>query len=76
MISQHFILQTEMKSLNSELSYSVLLNEQHHYCYSAYSVTYQLKDSQDQKCNCEHIFYTLDKNKSELILDLLILEKK
>ena len=44
-ISQHFVMQTEMKSLNSELSHSVLLNEQHHYCYSTYLVTYQLKDS-------------------------------
>ena len=75
-ISQHFIMQTEMKSLNSELSCSVLLNEQHHYCYSTYLVTYQLKDSWDQKCNCEHIFYALDKNEFKLVLDLLTLEKK
>ena len=47
MISQHFVVQIRMKSLNSELSHSVLLNEQHHYCYSTYLVTYQLKDSWD-----------------------------
>ena len=46
-ISQHFMMQIRMKSLNSELSHSVLLNEQHHYCYSTYLVTYQLKDSWD-----------------------------
>ena len=69
-------MQTEMKSLNSELSHSVLLNEQHHYCYSTYLVTYQLKDSWDQKHNCEHIFYALDKNEFKLVLDLLTLEKK
>ena len=75
-ISQCFVMQTEMKSLNSELSHSVLLNEQHHYCYSTYLVTYQLKDSWDQMHNCEHIFYALDKNGSKLILDLSALEKK
>ena len=75
-ISQHFIMQTEMKSLNSELFHSVLLNEQHHYCYSTFSVTYQLKDSWDQMCNYEYIFYDLDKNESELILNLSALEKK
>ena len=46
-ISQYFMMQIRMKSLNSELSHSVLLNEQHHYCYSTYLVTYQLKDSWD-----------------------------
>ena len=75
-ISQHFMMQIRMKSLNSELSHSVLLNEQHHYCYSTYLVTYQLKDSWDQKHNCEHIFYALDKNEFKLVLDLLTLEKK
>ena len=75
-ISQHFIMQIRMKNLNSKLSCSVLLNKQHHYCYSTYSVTYQLKDSWDQKCNCEHIFYVLDKNELKLILDLSALEKK
>ena len=47
MISQHFMMQIRMKSLNSELSHSILLNEQHHYCYSTYLVTYQLKDNWD-----------------------------
>ena len=75
-ISQHFIMQIRMKNLNSELFCSVLLNKQYHYCYSTYSVTYQLKDSWDQKCNCKYILYTLDKNESELILDLSALEKK
>ena len=75
-ISQYFMMQIRMKSLNSELSHSVLLNEQHHYCYSTYLVTYQLKDSWDQKHNCEHIFYALDKNEFKLVLDLLTLEKK
>ena len=75
-ISQYFMMQIRMKSLNSELSHSVLLNEQHHYCYSTYLVTYQLKDSWDQMHNCEHIFYALDKNGSKLILDLSALEKK
>ena len=75
-ISQHFMMQIRMKSLNSKLSHSVLLNEQHHYCYSTYLVTYQLKDSWDQKHNCEHIFYALDKNEFKLVLDLLTLEKK
>ena len=75
-ISQHFMMQIRMKSLNSELSHSVLLNEQHHYCYSTYLVTYQLKDSWNQMHNCEHIFYALDKIGSKLILDLPALEKK
>ena len=75
-ISQHFMMQIKMKSLNSELPCSVLLNEQHHYCYDTYLVTYQLKDSWDQMHNCEHIFYALDKNGSKLILDLSALEKK
>ena len=75
-ISQYFMMQTEMKSLNSELSHPVLLNEQHHYCYSTYLVTYQLKDSWDQKHNCKHIFYAFDKNGLKLILDLSALEKK
>ena len=44
-ISQCFVVQTRMKSQNSELPHSVLLNEQHHYCYDTYLVTYQLKDS-------------------------------
>ena len=76
MISQCFVMQIRMKSLNSELSHPVLLNRQHHYCYSTYLVTYQLKDSWGQVCNCEHIFYALDKNGPKLILDLSALEKK
>jgi len=37
---------------------------------------YWLKDSWDQKHNCEHVFYALKKNESDLIISLSALEKK
>ncbi len=37
---------------------------------------YQLRDSWDQKHNCEHVFYALKKDEPDLIMSLSALEKK
>ncbi len=37
---------------------------------------YQLRDSWDQKRNCEHVFYALKKNEPDLIMSLSAVEKK
>ncbi len=37
---------------------------------------YQLRDSWNQKHNCEHVFYALKKNEPDLIMSLPALEKK
>ena len=75
-ISQHFTVKKNMTKINTELSCFILLNRQSKYCYNAYLVIYCLKDNWKQECICEHIFYVLKKNESELILDLLTLQKK
>ncbi len=37
---------------------------------------YRLRDSWDQKCNCEHVFYALKKDEPDLIMSLSALKKK
>ncbi len=37
---------------------------------------YQLRDSWDQKHNCEHVFYVLKKDEPDLIMSLSALKKK
>ena len=75
-ISQCFTVKKDMTKINTELSHFILLNKQPKYCYNAYLVIYCLKDNWRQECICKHIFYVLKKNESELILDLLALQKE
>ena len=75
-ISQHFAVEKNMIKINIELSHFILLNRQSKYYYNTYLVIYCLKNNWKQECICEHIFYVLKKNESELILDLLALQKK
>jgi len=75
-ISQHFTVVSEMIKLNMKMLQFLFLNDYFLYCYDAYFVQYHLKDDWEQKCNCEHIFYVMNKNKSELILSLSALKKK
>jgi len=44
-ISQRFTVANEMAKLNAEISHFLLLNDHFTYCYGAYLVKYQLKDS-------------------------------
>jgi hypothetical protein len=58
-ISQHFTVANEMIKLNAKISHFLLLSNHFIYCYEAYLMKYQLRDSWDQKHNCEHVFYAL-----------------
>ncbi len=75
-INQHFTVANEMIKLNAEISHFLLLSNHFIYCYEAYLMKYQLKDSWDQKHNCEHVFYALKKNEPDLIMSLSALKKK
>jgi len=54
----------------------LFLNNHSSYCYDAYLVQYYLKNDWKQKYNCEHVFYVMNKNESELVLSLFTLKKK
>jgi len=75
-ISQCFTVINEMIKLNMKISQFLFLNDHSSYCYDAYLVQYYLKDDWKQKCNCEHVFYVMNKNEFELILNLFTLKKK
>ncbi len=75
-ISQHFTVANEMIKLNAKISHFLLLSDHFIYCYKVYLMKYWLKDSWDQKHNCEHVFYALKKNEPDLIMNLSALEKK
>ncbi len=65
-----------MIKLNTEIPHFLLLRSHFIYCYEAYLMKYWLRDSWDQKHNCEHVFYVLKKDESDLIMSLSALEKK
>ncbi len=65
-----------MIKLNTKISHFLLLSNHFIYCYKAYLMKYQLRDSWDQKHNCEHVFYVLKKNELDLIMSLSALKKK
>jgi len=75
-ISQHFTVVSEMIKLNMKISQFLFLNDHSLYCYDTYLVQYHFKDDWKQKCNCEHVFYVMNKNESELVLSLFTLRKK
>jgi len=75
-ISQCFAVTSEMIKLNTKIMQFLFLNDHFSYYYNAYLVQYHLKDDWEQKCNCEYVFYVLNKNKSELVLSLFTLKKK
>jgi len=75
-ISQHFTVANKIIKLNAEISHFLLLSSHFIYCYEAYLMKYWLKDSWDQKHNCEHVFYVLKKDESDLIMGLSALKKK
>ena len=75
-INQHFTVKKDITKINTELSHFILLNRQFKYCYNTYFVIYCLKNSWKQECIYEYIFYVLKKNESELILNLLTLQKE
>ena len=60
--------------VKGELSQSQFINDQRAYCFEVYWVRYQLINIWEQSQNCEHIFYTLNKVESALILELLTLK--
>jgi len=75
-ISKCFVVISEMIKLNMKILQFLLLNDHSSYSYDTYFVQYHLKDNWEQKCDCEHVFYVMNKNKSELILSLFTLKKK
>ncbi len=75
-ISQHFTVTNEIIKLNTKISHFLLLSDHFIYCYEAYLMKYWLKDSWNQKHNCEHVFYVLKKDEPDLIMSLSALEKK
>ena len=75
-ISQRFTVTNEMIKLNTKIPHFFLLSNHFIYCYEAYLMKYQLRDSWDQKHNCEHVFYVLKKNEPDLIMSLSALKKK
>jgi len=76
LISQCFTVINEMIKLNTKISQFLFLNDYSSYCYNAYLVQYYLKNNWEQECDCEHVFYVMNKNKSELVLSLFTLKKK
>ena len=56
--------------MKGELSQSQFLNRQKAYCVKAYWVKYCLTDNWGQLWDCEHTFYSLNKTKSALLLEL------
>ncbi len=75
-ISQCFTVANEMIKLNMKISHFLLLSGHFTYCYKAYLMKYWLRDSWDQKHNCEHVFYALKKDEPDLVMSLSALEKK
>ena len=75
-ISQCFTVISEMIKLNVKILQFLLLNDHSSYCYNTYLEQYYLKDDWKQKCNWEHVFYVMNKNKSKLVLSLSALKKK
>ncbi len=75
-ISQRFTVANEMIKLNAKILHFLLLSNHFIYCYEAYLVKYRLRDSWNQKHNCEHVFYALKKDEPDLIISLSALEKK
>jgi len=65
-----------MIKLSMKISQFLFLNDHFSYCYDAYLVQYYFKDDWKQKCNCEHVFYVMNKNEFKLILSLSALKKK
>jgi len=65
-----------MIKLNVKISQFLFLNDHFSYYYDAYLVQYHLKDNWKQKYNCEHVFYVMNKNEFELVLNLFALRKK
>jgi len=75
-ISQCLTVISEIIKLNTKISQFLFLNDHSSYCYDAYFVQYHLKDNWEQKCNCEHVFYVMNKNEFKLVLNLFTLKKK
>jgi len=75
-INQCFTVTNEMIKLNAKISHFLPLSNHFTYCYEAYLMKYQLRDSWDQKHNCEHVFYALKKDEPDLIMSLSALKKK
>jgi len=69
-------LANEIIKLNVKISHFLLLSNHFIYCYETYLMKYWLRDSWDQKHNCEHVFYALKKDEPDLIMSLSALEKK
>ncbi len=65
-----------MIKLNAKIPHFLLLSSHFIYCYETYLMKYWLRDSWNQKHNCEHVFYALKKDESDLIMSLSALEKK
>ena len=70
LISQHFVIEYQLFSIKRELSQSHFLNRQKAYCFKAYWVKYCFTDNWEQSWDCEHIFYSLNKTESALLLEL------
>jgi len=75
-INQHFTVTSEMIKLNTEMLQFLLLNDHSSYCYDTNFVQYHLENNWKQECDCEYVFYVMNKNRSELILSLFTLKKK
>ena len=70
LILQYFIIEHQLFSIKRELSQPQFLNRQKVYCFKAYWVKYCLINNWRQLQDCKHTFYSLNKKKSALLLEL------
>ena len=68
-ISQRFVVVSNFHFINSELSASHFMNNKKIYCYEIYEIKLILKNNWQRKRIFAVVFYVIDKQSSELILN-------
>ena len=70
MINQRFVVVSNFHFISSELSASHFMNDKKIYCYEIYEIKLTLKNNWQRKRIFAVVFYAIDKQNSELILNL------
>ena len=77
MVSQRFVVERDMQPLDeADLPRPTWMDGKGVYCYGAFQALYRLKDSQGYKKECEHIFYTINKEGPAFVLGIPALKKE
>ena len=70
MINQRFVVVSKFHFIDSELFASHFMNDKKIYCYKIYEIKLTLKNNWQRKRIFAVVFYAIDKQNSELILNL------